>query len=61
MAKEMTLADHAEAWWQEQGKRVPRQDTKAWRKMYERWVAWAYSDLHGKEQAPRPRSKWLMS
>jgi hypothetical protein len=61
MAKEMTLADHAEAWWREQGNRVSRRDTKAWQRMYERWVAWAFSDLHGKEQASRRRSRRLMS
>ena len=35
MGKAMTLADHAEAWWREQGKRVPRRSTARWQQMYE--------------------------
>jgi hypothetical protein len=42
----MTLADHAEAWWQEQGKEVPVRNTDQWQQMYETWVEWAFSDLH---------------
>jgi hypothetical protein len=38
---EVALADHAEAWWREQGQEVPRRDTDKWRRMYEAWVAWA--------------------
>ena len=30
MAKEMTLADHAEAWWREQGHEVPARDSDEW-------------------------------
>jgi hypothetical protein len=62
MAKEMTLAEHAEAWWRKKGKRVPRRDTKAWQRMYETWVEWAFSDLRGeKTHRRRRRSKQLMS
>jgi hypothetical protein len=32
---EMTLADHAEAWWREMGEKLPRRDTDEWRRMYE--------------------------
>jgi hypothetical protein len=45
MADEMTLADHAESWWREQGKRVPQRKTTAWQRMYERWVEFAFADF----------------
>ena len=62
MAKEMTLADHAEAWWREQGNEVPARDSNQWQKMYETWVEWAFADLRGKERPRRRRqSKRLMS
>ena len=36
---EMTLADHAEAWWIEQGHYfLPLRDTSAWEAMYNEWV-----------------------
>jgi len=50
----MTLAEHAEAWWREQGKKVPRRNTKKWKKMYEKWVAFAFKDF-GKNP-PRGRT-----
>ena len=43
----MTLADHAEYWWREQGRDVPPRGSAAWQAMYETWVEWAFSDLHG--------------
>ena len=43
----MTLAEHAEAWWQEQGKTVPERDTLAWEVMYAAWVTWVFADFHG--------------
>ena len=52
---ETTLAEHAEAWWREQGKGVSRRNTKEWQRMYETWVAWA-SDLHGQDK-PRSRKR----
>ena len=30
----MTLAEHAECWWREQGKEVPPSNTDEWREMY---------------------------
>ncbi len=51
-----TLAEHAEAWWREQGKEVSRRNTKEWQRMYETWVAWAFSDLHGQDK-PRSRKR----
>jgi hypothetical protein len=53
---EMTLADHAEAWWREKGKTVPPRDTAEWQAMYETWVEWAFFDLHG-EQGKRKRGR----
>jgi hypothetical protein len=47
MVKELTLAEHAEAWWREQGKRVPRRGTARWQKMYETWAEWAFADMRG--------------
>jgi len=46
MATEMTLGEHAESWWKEQGKEVPLRGSKEWQKMYEAWVEWAFSDLN---------------
>ena len=53
MAREITLADHAECWCQEQGKEVPPRDTDPWQAMYEAWVEWAFFDLHGQGGEPR--------
>jgi hypothetical protein len=47
MNGQMTLAQHAEAWWREQGNIVPDRDTAEWDRMYEAWVTWAFADLHG--------------
>jgi hypothetical protein len=44
----MTLAEHAEAWWREQGKVVPPPDSAEWQTMYEEWVEFAFSDMRGK-------------
>lgn len=43
--REMTLAQHAEQWWKEKGEKVPRRDTKAYLKMYEEWVEYAFRDF----------------
>ena len=54
---ELTLADHAEAWWREKGNTIPPRDSDEWKKMYESWVEWAFSDLHdeqGKRKKGRP-------
>jgi hypothetical protein len=56
MAKEMMLADHAEAWWREQGKEVPSRGTEEYQQMYEAWATWAFADLHSEENR-RPRRK----
>ena len=42
MTKELTLAEHAEAWWREQGNTVPERNTNEWREMYEKWVDYAF-------------------
>ena len=54
---EMTLADHAEAWQKEQGKEVPPRGTKQWRKMYETWVEWAFSDLTSPTPTEPPKGQ----
>jgi hypothetical protein len=56
MAQQMTLADHADAWWREQGKEVPSRDTAEWQQMYEAWATWAFADLRGPEET-RPRER----
>ena len=56
MAREMTLADHAECWCREQGKEVPPRDTDQWQAMYEAWATWAFADLHSEEKR-RPRKR----
>ena len=43
---EMTLADHAEAWWKEQGKIVPPIDTPEYEEMYQRWHTFAFQDFY---------------
>lgn len=47
----MTLADHAEAWYRERGKKVPLRGTPAWMRMYRRWARWAFARLHEKEES----------
>ena len=42
---EMTLADHAEAWWKEKGNTVPDKHTIEYNEMYEKWHAFAFSDF----------------
>lgn len=42
---DITLAEHAEAWWKEKGKKVPTKGTKEWKKMYETWANWAFSNM----------------
>lgn len=51
MPSTMTLADHAEAWWREQGNTVPPRNTDEWQQMYETWVEWAFADLHSEEES----------
>ena len=46
----MTFAEHAEAWWQEQGNKVPKRGTKAWLSMYEKWVEFAFADFVPKKK-----------
>lgn len=41
----MSCADHAEAWWQEQGNVIPEHKTPEWDEMYLQWVDFAWSKL----------------
>lgn len=40
--QDVTLAEHAEAWWSERGYVVPRRKTKAWNTMYQKWINYAF-------------------
>jgi hypothetical protein len=42
---ELTLADHAEAWWTEQGNPLPPRSSVAWTTMYEVWIDYAFAGL----------------
>ena len=39
---ELTLAEHAEAWYTEQGEQVPPRDSEEWTAMYQVWVSFAF-------------------
>jgi len=42
----LTLAEHAEAWWREQGKEVPPSRTSPeWERMYLDWWKFAFEPL----------------
>jgi len=41
----LTLADHAELWCQEQGRKLPPRGTKEWTVMYETWHAFAFGSF----------------
>jgi hypothetical protein len=42
---EMTMAEHAEAWWTEQDNVVPLRGTPEWESMYEEWIKFAFADF----------------
>ena len=42
---EITLSDHAEAWWREKGNIVPEKNTQEWEKMYALWVEYAFKTI----------------
>lgn len=44
----LTMADHAEAWQTERGRKVPKRGTPEWQAMYEEWVEFAFQDFGGK-------------
>lgn len=51
---EMTLGDHAEAWWKDIERReVPKRNTTAWREMYELWIAYAFADIRNPTKTPK--------
>ena len=45
MNDELTLADHAEKWCEEQGGKVPQRNTKEWDEMYTAWIEYAFEDF----------------
>jgi hypothetical protein len=45
VTKQLTLADHAEAWQRERGEAVPERDSAEWDSMYQEWVDFAFGSL----------------
>lgn len=45
MSGDLSLADHAEMWWKEQGKEVSARGTEEWQNMYEQWIEYAFGDF----------------
>jgi hypothetical protein len=45
MQKEMTLSEHAEAWWSDQGNIVPEPYSEEWVAMYVQWHTYAFKDF----------------
>lgn len=45
----MTFAEHAEAWYQEQGREVPPRNTPEWKKMYEDWHTYSFKGIGDKQ------------
>jgi hypothetical protein len=43
--EDMTLEEHAEAWWKEQGKIVPARGTSEHDAMYKAWCSFAFKDF----------------
>ncbi len=43
-SQDTTMAEHAEAWWSEQGKEIPPTNTPEWKSMYEEWIEFAFSE-----------------
>jgi len=43
VTSELTLTDHAESWYKEQGRAVPDRGTPEWQTMYAEWVDFAFS------------------
>lgn len=41
----MTLADHAKAWWTEQGRIVPPRDSPEFTVMYAAWIEYAFEGI----------------
>jgi len=41
----VTTADHAEAWWKEEGNKVPKRNTKEWDEMYVAWHTYAFASF----------------
>ena len=43
MSEELTLSQHAELWYAEQGNIVPQKGTSEWDDMYAKWVKFAFA------------------
>lgn len=42
---DMSMEDHAMAWWIEKGYVIPSPDSLEWAEMYAKWVDFAFDDL----------------
>lgn len=47
MNDKATLVEHAEAWWTEQGKTVPNQNSTTWQIKYRQWINFAFAGFYG--------------
>lgn len=45
MQRELTLADHAEAWQRGRGETVPERDSAEWDSTYQDWIDFAFGSL----------------
>jgi len=43
------LYEHAEDWWVKKGNTIPEKGTKAYKKMYNKWIAYAFEDMRNKD------------
>lgn len=48
MAEEITLLDHAKAYYKRHNLEMPSMSTDLGRKYYAEWVLWAFADMNGK-------------
>ena len=44
---DLTLTDHAEAWYKEQGNTIPQRYSEGWWAMYENWIEYAFEEIVG--------------
>jgi hypothetical protein len=51
-----TLSQHAEEWWDEQGKTVPEKNTEEYEEMYKEWVEYAFKGI-GEGESPEHVAK----
>ena len=47
----LTLADHVELWWQEQGRKLPPRSTPEWSAIYEEWYTFAFKHFKASKKS----------